>query len=102
MSIKIKGSVNKPTSAIKGSGRKGNVSAGKKAGSARGSSQSKSAKAVSVSTTDKIAASMSSGASHRAEKVAQIKLEVESGEYELDSQKTADKLIDSLTDYSLA
>ncbi|MBF0104836.1 MAG: flagellar biosynthesis anti-sigma factor FlgM [Deltaproteobacteria bacterium] len=102
MSMKIKGSVNKPTSAIKSSGRKGNVSAGSKAGSARGTGQSGSAKAVSVSSTDQIAAQMSSGATHRADKVAQIKLNVESGEYELDSQKTADKLIDSLTEYSLA
>lgn len=102
MSMKIRDNINKPSSAIKSSGRKGNVSAGTKTGSARGSGQNQSTKAVSVSSTDQIAASMSSDASQRADKVAQIKLEVESGNYKLDSQKTADKLIDSLTDYSLA
>ncbi|OVE80543.1 flagellar biosynthesis anti-sigma factor FlgM [bacterium K02(2017)] len=102
--MKIKNDVNKPTSAIKSSGRKGNVSAGTKASTARSSSQTnaKSPSAVSVSNTDQIATSLSNNASTRADKVAQIKLEVESGEYELDSQKTADRLIDSLTDYSLA
>ena len=100
--MKIKNDINKPTSAIKGSGRKGNVSAGKKTGSAGSGGQSKSAQAVSVSSTDQIAASMNSGAALRADKVAQIKLEVESGDYKADSQRTADRLIDSLTDYSLA
>lgn len=102
MSMKIKETVNKPTSAIKSSGRKGNVSAGKKAGSAGDSGQAKSAPAVNVSSTDQLAAQMTSGAAHRADKVAQIKLDVESGDYKLDSQRTADRLIDSLTDYSLA
>lgn len=98
--MKVKNNVNKPPSSIKGSAKAGGASAGKKAGSAKSSRNS--AQAVTVSSTDKLATRMSSDAADRADRVAQIKLEVESGNYEVDSDKTADKLIDSLTDYSLA
>lgn len=100
--VKKVGNINTPPSSVKRSGRSGGVSAGKKTSTARGSSQNNSAQAVSVSSTDQIATAMSSDSSQRTEKVSQIKLEVESGDYKLDSQKTADKLVDSLTDYSLA
>lgn len=100
--MKIKNSVDKPhTSAIGGTNRSSGVSAGKKA-SAAGGSQSTSSPAVTVSSTDQLAGRLSADATERADRVAQIKLEIESGNYDLDSEKTADKLIDSLTDYSLA
>lgn len=69
-----------------------------------GSSQSEGIKkaGVSVSSSGPIAATLSSDASARAEKVASLKMEVVSGNYEPDSQKTADKILQNLTDYSLA
>ncbi len=101
--MKIKNGTNKPhSSALSGPSRNTGVSAGKKTGSARGSQSTTSSSAVNVSSTDQLAARMSGDASQRAERVAQIKLDIESGTYDLDSEKTANKLIDSLTDYSLA
>ena len=101
--MKIKNFPNK-TPIIKGSGKTKSTSATNKTQTAKSSNQSQSAQksGVNITATDKIASSFSSDASQRAEKVAQIKLDVESGNYNIDSGKTASKLIDSLTDYSLA
>ena len=103
--MKIKGNNQgkTPTSGVK-TGGAGSASAGKKS-KAAGDSQSTSAAstpAVSVSSTSGISERLASAGTSRAEKVAQIKLNVDAGTYEMDAQKTADKLIDSLTDYSLA
>lgn len=89
---------------VKGAGQAGNAGPTRKTGSAGSGQSSETVKkaAVSVSSGDQITSALSGDASRRAEKVAQIKLEVDSGSYDIDSQKTADKLIDSLTDYSLA
>lgn len=101
--MKIKGNnLGKSTSGVKSGGASGNVSAGKKTQAARDSQANKAAPAVSVSSTDQISSRMESAGTSRAQKVAGIKLNVDAGTYEMDSQQTANKLIDSLTDYSLA
>ena len=103
--MKIKGFGNNSagkSSSVKGKGDAGSVSAGKSAASASGGQKATGRAAVSVSGTQQIAQSFASDASKKAERVAQIKGEVESGSYKSDPYATADKLIDSLTDYSLA
>ena len=79
-------------------------SAAKNVGNAKGSSQSNAAKkaSVNVSSSGDISATLAQDAAQRAEKVASLKMEVESGNYQHDSEQTANKLIENLTDYSLA
>lgn len=81
----------------------GNAGATGKANKAGGSQSEGIKKAgVSVSSSGPIAATLSGDAAARAEKVANLKMDVVSGNYEPDSQKTADKILENLTDYSLA
>jgi anti-sigma28 factor (negative regulator of flagellin synthesis) len=90
--VKKSGDSGSATSA-KSVGKAGNnqspVSAGNKAG-------------VSVSGTDQISASLGADGSARAARVASVKLDVDNGTYQADSQKTAEKIVNHLTDYSLA
>lgn len=58
--------------------------------------------AVTVTASGPIASTLASDAAQRADKVASLKMEVLSGEYDPDSQKTAEKILQNLTDYSLA
>lgn len=99
--MKIKDSHNRPSSLGKTSSSKG-ASAGKKVATAGGSQETKKKEAVSVSLSEQLTIGAAGDSAKRADRVAELKLEVESGNYEVDSEKTADKLIDSLTDYSLA
>lgn len=81
----------------------GNSGATGKAKKAEGSQSEGIKKAgVSVSSSGPISATLSSDAAARAEKVASLKMEVDSGSYDADSQKTAEKILENLTDYSLA
>lgn len=93
-------------SSVGTTGKVGNTGAAKKSSesSKAGGTQSAavSKAGVSVSSSGQIASTLSGDAARRAEKVASLKMEVDSGNYEPDSQKTADKIMQSLTDYSLA
>lgn len=71
-----------------------------KAGSSQSAAESKGP--VSFSGTDKIAASMNLSASQRASKVEGIKAALDEGSYRDDAQATAQKIVQNLTDYSLA
>lgn len=84
-------------------GKVGNSGATKKAPEARGSQSDAVEKSgVSVSSNGSIATTLANDASGRSDKVAGLKMEVSSGAYEPDSQKTAEKILTDLTDYSLA
>lgn len=69
------------------------------------SGQSASTTKASVSVSGgagQISESMGAFASQRAEKVASIRAAVENGSYKDDSQATANKIVQNVTDYSLA
>ena len=88
---------------VGGTGKIGNSSATRQAPKA-GENQSDAVEksGVNVSSNGSIATTLASDAAGRSDKVTSLKMEVTSGTYEPDSQKTADKILADLTDYSLA
>lgn len=97
--------LNKDRGPVKKAGGSGGATSAKtvgKAGSPQSSVSGGSKTGVSISGADEIAASMSADSTARAAKVASIKLQVDSGSYNADSQKTAEKIFGNLTDYSFA
>ena len=84
-------------------GKVSNSGTASKASKAEGSQSEKVEKSgVSVSTTGSIATTFANDASGRADRVESLRLEVSSGDYQPDSQKTAERILRDLTDYSLA
>lgn len=90
---------------VKKAGSSGNSGSAKgvgKAGSGQSAVSAGQKAGVSVTGTEGYTASAEANGMARAEKVAEVKLVVDNGDYEPDSLKTAEKIIDHLTDYSLA
>ena len=57
---------------------------------------------VSLSTNEEIESTLSQDSAKRADKVANLKMEVSSGQYQANSSRTAEGIMKDVTGYSLA
>lgn len=98
--MKIK---NVKTGAAGGSQKTGKAGAARKSSKSGGSQSTTGSKpSVSVSLDGNIASSLSTDAAKRADKVASLQKAFLDGDLEVDSERTAGKIIQNLTDYSFA